>query len=70
MEIKAEDLKNYIGVPVCYVHRKLGYKNADEEWCIVKKVTYSKDAVGVYFTDGSSMEINRDAEHTELFITV
>ena len=54
MEIKVEDLKDFIGIPVCRVHKRLGYKKAEEEWLIIRSVRYCQESVGVVFTDGGN----------------
>ena len=70
MEIKVEDLKDFIGIPVCRVHKRLGYKKAEEEWLIIRSVRYCQESVGVVFTDGGALEFGIKDKHTELFLSV
>ena len=70
MEIKAEDLKDFIGIPVCWVHKRMGYKKAKEEWLIIRSVRDNQESVEVVFTDGGNLEFGIKDKHTELFLSV
>lgn len=70
MEIKVEDLKDFIGIPVCWVHKRIGYKKAKEEWLIIRSVRYCQESVEVVFTDGETLEFGIKDNHTELFLSV
>jgi hypothetical protein len=71
MELKVENLKNYVGLPVCYKKAVVSiFSKPTEEWCIISKVSYEKDMVRVDFTDERKMDLERNEEHTMLFVSV
>lgn len=70
MEIKVKDLVDYIGLPLCYVCQKPGYKGKSHEWVIIKSVFITSDKITVRFTDDSDMDIKRSEPHTKLWISV
>lgn len=61
MEIKAENLKDYINVPLWRVRGK--------EWLVINGVRYSKDSVRVSYTDNGCETFKRSG-YTGLIISV
>jgi|GEM_PF-5158077 len=68
MEIKVDDLRKHIGLPVLLKYTVgSAWPTKVEEWIIVKKVTYTKERVKVSLIGGEKLKFPKDTEHTELF---